>query len=229
MHDLSLIHILTGEDVFPPALRFHVDATGTVTTTPEDILAADERESGDGRDLALAKVVARLIGVAPDEVFRRAERERRRQSRLRTAVAAVIVVLTLGAGGAAWMFWRAETGRVVVEKELTDAKALAIQLLAANPAHAAAPGEAESLTKAITAIAASAGTDERYARALALIKDGKTTEATALLEAVAKDSKTAITRDQKHAAEAYRTLGSIAGLADPKKAREAYAEAARCV
>ena len=31
-----------------------------------DVLAADLRDSGDGRELALAKVVARLLGLAPD-------------------------------------------------------------------------------------------------------------------------------------------------------------------
>ena len=218
---------LTDQDVFPPALCFRLDAAGAISDARDEILAADAREGGDGRALALAKVVARVIGVSPDEVFRRAERIRRRQVRFRAALATVIVALGVAAGVTTWMFWQADQHRVAAERELTDAKALAIRLLGANPARAAAPGEAESLTKAITAIAANADTDARYAKALALVKDGKTTEAAALLEAVAKDSEAAITRDRKHAAEAYRTLGSIAGLADPKKARAAYAAAAR--
>jgi hypothetical protein len=54
--------ILDGEpgsnerECLPQALR----ATG-------EVLAADLRDSGDGRELALAKVVARLLGLAPDE------------------------------------------------------------------------------------------------------------------------------------------------------------------
>ena len=36
-------------------------------------IAADVRKEGDGRGLALAKVVAALIGVPSDEVYRRAE------------------------------------------------------------------------------------------------------------------------------------------------------------
>jgi hypothetical protein len=133
---------LTRADVFPPALRFHVDPDGTVTGTSEDALAADERESSDGRALALAKVVARLIGVGPDEVFRRAERERRRKARISKAVAAVIIALLLGAGGSAWMFWDAH-------RRLTDATTLAMHLLGPEQASAATPTESEFLIKAL--------------------------------------------------------------------------------
>ncbi len=45
------------------------------------MLAADLRDSGDGRELAIAKVVARLIGLPPDDVFRRAQRAQRRRAR----------------------------------------------------------------------------------------------------------------------------------------------------
>src|ERR1700691_1677677 len=85
-------------ECFPPALRFAV-TPGGVTDTAADVLAADLREKGDGFELALAKVVARLLGLAPDDVYRRAERERRRQNRVRMAVAAVIAVLAVGGGG----------------------------------------------------------------------------------------------------------------------------------
>jgi tetratricopeptide (TPR) repeat protein len=86
---------------FPAALRFEVTADGAVTETPAHPLAADLRESGDGRELALAKVVARLIGLTPDEVFRRAERERRQRQRNWIiglgAVAVVLAALTVWA------------------------------------------------------------------------------------------------------------------------------------
>jgi hypothetical protein len=38
-------------------------------------IAADVRKEGDGRDLALGKVVAALIGIPSDEIYRRAEAE----------------------------------------------------------------------------------------------------------------------------------------------------------
>src|ERR1043166_741918 len=65
-------------ECFAPALRFAVSPHGTVTDTPEDELAADVRESGDGFDLAVAKVVARLLDLSTDDVFLRAHRHRAR-------------------------------------------------------------------------------------------------------------------------------------------------------
>ena len=44
-------------------------------------------------ELALAKVVASLIGVPPDEVFKRAARVRKRQAIVRDAIAASVVIL----------------------------------------------------------------------------------------------------------------------------------------
>jgi tetratricopeptide (TPR) repeat protein len=217
----------TDQDVFPPALRFLLDEQGTITATPADLLAADLRESGDGLHLACAKIVARLIGLTADQVFRRAERERRRQIRLRLAVASVIAVLALGGGVTAWHALRSDRSLAHANQEITDAKSLAAKLLGINPARADTPGALENLTQAITAISQNSATDARYARALELLKSGKTNEAATQLEAVAQQAKASAARDQKRAAAAYRNLGAIAGLADPKKARAAYAEAAR--
>jgi tetratricopeptide (TPR) repeat protein len=93
-------------ECFAPALRFEVAADGTVTAMPVEVLAADVREAGDGRNLALAKVVARLLGLATDKVFRRAERERRRQSRWRNGVVAALAVLAVAATGSAVYAWQ---------------------------------------------------------------------------------------------------------------------------
>jgi TIR domain len=87
------------KECFPPALRPEDGSDGGV-------LAADVRDSGDGRELALAKVIARLIGLTPDEVFRRAERERRRKSRLRNAIIGVLALLAITATGSAFYAWQ---------------------------------------------------------------------------------------------------------------------------
>jgi formylglycine-generating enzyme required for sulfatase activity len=87
------------KECFPPALRFAITEHGAITDTPVDVLAADLREKGDGIELALAKVVARLIGLAPDDVYRRAERERRSQRRRARRVQALIYVLLVGVIG----------------------------------------------------------------------------------------------------------------------------------
>jgi hypothetical protein len=161
---------VTDKDVFPPALRFLVGADGTISDTPIDVLAADEREVGDGRDLALSKLVARLIGLGTDEVFRRAERERRRQARVRMAVLAVIVALGVGGGLVTWHARQSD-------RQLADVEAIVAQVLPVNSAMAAVPGERENLTRRITAIAANGGTDPRNTRALELIKAGQTAAA----------------------------------------------------
>ena len=69
-------------------------------------------------------------------------------------------------------------------------------------------------------------------QALGLLKDNKIAEATQLLSAFAKDktaraeqAATQAEKDRKDAATAYRNLGAIAGLADPKRALEAYEKA----
>jgi formylglycine-generating enzyme required for sulfatase activity len=93
------------KECFPPALRFAISKDGAITDAPVHVLAADLREKGDGIELALAKVVARLIGLAPDEVYRRTERERRSQTRRKRRVQALIYVLLVGiiAGLVGWI------------------------------------------------------------------------------------------------------------------------------
>ena len=75
----------TFPDNFPPALRYDVTPDGEVTDRPVTFLAPDLRDEGDGRDLAVAKVAARLMGLPPDDVFRRAERARQRSQTCATA------------------------------------------------------------------------------------------------------------------------------------------------
>ncbi|MEZ5910456.1 MAG: hypothetical protein R3D31_16780, partial [Hyphomicrobiaceae bacterium] len=91
-------------DNVPPALRFEITADGTVTDRPVTILGPDLREMGDGRQLGLAKVVAGLTGVAPDDIFRRAERARRRSARVRNGIIAVLALLVVAAGTSAYFF-----------------------------------------------------------------------------------------------------------------------------
>ena len=50
--------------------------------TPEEVLAADVREEADGKALARAKVIARLLELSTDDIFRPAERTRWRSARM---------------------------------------------------------------------------------------------------------------------------------------------------
>ena len=165
-------------------------------------------------DLAFAKLVAGLLGVKdPDEIFRREKRRTRQQA----AVFVLIAALIVGLGSSVFM----------KQRELSDPAAIASRLLAMKQAQAAEPGELARITRAVQDIAEAANTDPRSAQVLALLKAGKTIEAGDLQEAVAWSRKTIAVREQKQAAKEFRSLGAIKGLADPKKSREAYAEAAR--
>lgn len=73
------------------------------------------------------------------------------------------------------------------------------------------------------AVAHAEAGDERAATALRLLNDGKVLEATVLFEEEAREKSA--TGNANQAAAAYRHLGAIAGLRDPKKARAAYATA----
>jgi len=207
-------------ECFPPALRFVVSPDGTITGRPADVLAADLREQGDGFDLAIAKVVARLIGLAPDEVYRRAERERRRQNRVRSAVAAAFVLVAIAGGAFFVQSHRQKT-------TLDQITAIVAKVSLISPAEASAPGAKQGLTDAITAIVNGAATDPRYAKALDLLKAGNAAAAEPLLQAVAEDKERRADRNAKEAADAYRNLGAIAAVSDPARAREDYAKAAR--
>jgi tetratricopeptide (TPR) repeat protein/pimeloyl-ACP methyl ester carboxylesterase len=105
-------------------------------------------------------------------------------------------------------------------------------LLERNPS--AAPGAPQAVGGAVQSIAQGASEgDRRLQQALDLLKYNKIAEATQLLTAVAKDkaahAEQAATQTEKYrkeAAIAYRNLGAIAGLRDPKSALEAYEKAA---
>ena len=88
-------------ECFPPALRFELNADGSISDRPLEVLAADVREQGDGFALALAKSASRLMGLSTDEVYKRAERARRRSARIRNSVMGALLLLTVAAMGSA--------------------------------------------------------------------------------------------------------------------------------
>lgn len=91
----------TYPDNFPPALRYELNVDGSVSDrSGEAILGPDLRESADGTNLGLAKVIAGLTVLDTDLIFRRAERARRRRRRL--VVGAILSVLVVVSVLAAW-------------------------------------------------------------------------------------------------------------------------------
>ena len=56
------------EECFPPALRYDVNADGSLSDTPAEPLAADLRPHADGKRLGFVKLISGMIGVGLDEV-----------------------------------------------------------------------------------------------------------------------------------------------------------------
>ncbi len=222
--------ILDGDfpDNFPPPLRFEIAPDGTVTDRAVTILGPDLRTDADGRELALAKIVSGLTGLATLDVFNRFKRKQAKQARRRWAIAGALLLSLAGAG---YFFHDArQKGEVIAVRETERSQALDIarQLLGANPAAAAAPGQEQSLVAALTAIQEQAARgDGDYAKAFELLKAGKGAEAVPLLIAAADAKKARAAKENKDAAKAYREAAAVASVAEPWKARELYAEAAR--
>lgn len=95
---------------FPPALR--VSAHGT----PIEPLAADFRKTGDGKRLALLKLVAGIAGVDLDALVQR-EAQRRLRRVMAVTVAAVVGMLVMGLLAAFAVSARAEAERQRAQAE----------------------------------------------------------------------------------------------------------------
>jgi tetratricopeptide (TPR) repeat protein len=105
------------EECFPPALRFRLDASGNLTDTPAEPIAADIRPHADGKRLALLKLVAALAGLRLDDLIQR--EAQRRIRRLTAIIAASAVGLLVTASLAVY----AETQRRRAEQQATTAEA----------------------------------------------------------------------------------------------------------
>ena len=91
---------------FPKALHLTVGADGElVEDSKREVIAADLRPDGDGKDDAKLKLIAGLLGVPFNALRRREVAAARRRNRITQAIAASIAVLALAAGAAGWSTW----------------------------------------------------------------------------------------------------------------------------
>lgn len=222
-------------ECFPPALRFAVGADGALTGERLEPIAADARPQGDGKRLALVKIVAGITGLPYDDIRKREVMAHRRARLIRSTVGASLAVLAMAAGLFGYQSWRKDEQVQRQQVQLDQTKSLVSMLIGTAQAQGVtlSPDQQQALSGAITATAAAAAAgDARSQQALDLLAQGKQAEATALLQAIARDKEAQsiakaaqAKKDALEAAAAYRNLGSIAGLADPKTAREAYRKA----
>lgn len=97
------------EECFPPALRQKFDSRGRATGKRAEPIAADLRETGDGRQLGLLKIVAGLLGVGLDDLVRR--EQQRRNRRLTYIAAASLSGMVVTSGLAAFAFDKRDEAR----------------------------------------------------------------------------------------------------------------------
>lgn len=113
------------DECMPPALRFQMGADGELTDEPAEPLAADLRNTGDGKRLGVLKIISGMLGVRLDELVQRdLQRNRSRVTAITaTALATVLAMGTL-TGFALSARKDAEVKRVeaegLVEYMLTD-------------------------------------------------------------------------------------------------------------
>ncbi len=84
------------EECFPPALRFHLAADGTLGTARTEPIAADARPGKDGKNNAKLKLIAGLLGVGFDVLRRREQQRRNRRLFIAACTATSGMVLTSG-------------------------------------------------------------------------------------------------------------------------------------
>lgn len=84
----------------PQPLRYQVLPSGEITSLEEKTIGADLRVDKDGKQLALSKVIAGILGVQTDEIVKRDQKRFRKQ----IAFFFSILMITTGAFGAL-AFW----------------------------------------------------------------------------------------------------------------------------
>ena len=115
--------------------------------------------------------------------------------------------------------------RVVSTETINHQLKAVVELLLKNQGQVA-PNRERAVSDAVAATAEGAAEgDTRLQRALELLKANNSAQAEPLLRSVAEDKERAAASAGREAATAYRNLGAISGLADLKRAQEAYAHA----
>jgi hypothetical protein len=107
-------------ECFPNALRRRVAPDGSLSDDIDEPIAADARDEGDGKELAILKLIAGLLGIDLDEIRKREAIELRRRQRRSAIIAAVMAVLAIGAGVAAFVAYQQRNAAVAARNEAVE-------------------------------------------------------------------------------------------------------------
>ncbi|MCB1790377.1 MAG: toll/interleukin-1 receptor domain-containing protein [Gammaproteobacteria bacterium] len=117
-------------ECFPPALRHELDSSGNLSERIAEPMAADARDSGDGRQNALLKLIAGILGVTYDSLRRRDEEARARSFRHKMALATMLALIFAGlAAAAGWFAWQSNRERARAQANLDTATAAATSMV----------------------------------------------------------------------------------------------------
>ncbi len=133
-------------ECFPPALLRHVDAAGELTDEIAEPIAADARAVGDGREIALQKLIAGMLGVGLDAIVQRAAIARRRRMVVLGATATAMSSLAIAAGIASVV---AVQQRDLAVRRLTDTETVLDRMMGTIDLSAKLHANAGILTEAI--------------------------------------------------------------------------------
>lgn len=89
------------QECFPKAVRYRLGADGDLSDERTEPIAADARETGDGKQNAFIKLMAGLLGVGFDDLRRRDQEYQRKRLRTFRALSALFALLFIAAISAA--------------------------------------------------------------------------------------------------------------------------------
>ena len=103
-------------ECFPENLRIEFDANGELTDRPAEPLAADLRETADGKRLGLLKLISGMAGLGVNDLVQRdLQRARKRVTAITASAATIVLAMGL-------LTWAAVHSQQEAEKRRNDAE-----------------------------------------------------------------------------------------------------------
>jgi hypothetical protein len=109
-------------DCFPDSLRRRIAPDGSLTNQIDEPIAADARDEGDGKELAILKLIAGLLGIDLDEIRKREAIDLRRRQRRTAIIAGVMGVLAIAAAASAVLAFQQRNAAIVAKHQAVEAK-----------------------------------------------------------------------------------------------------------
>lgn len=119
-------------ECFAPGLRYKTVDDGTLSIESEDPVAPlviDARPEGDGKDTAILRLKAALLGVDSAALIVPTEKAGKRRSWLRRSIVAVLVLLAIAGGAVGWMRYQLATDAAMLDRTLETGTSAAVRLL----------------------------------------------------------------------------------------------------